>query len=385
MNTTRFRPFLLLFMCAALTQGCNSTTMPSAAPSDAPAPQTVVGMTRDRTSYRFLKWNEGLTVLLVDHCDASNMSGEYGSGKPYRCKGTAYWSDRDAHEWKVGYEWQMETSDGQTGLITINNVAYDLSKGAIFRIDISGGKATVKQFDHDLSNIQPDTQSCDHFVTASPELSAMLSSDFAAPARSDMPLTDLEVYEAAWDDTAHRPNEHKVSGTLKTQLRRGSFSLNASLYRDGKRQSPIFGISNGIPLQDSNIEVRFVATATDSKEPQPDVTSSEASRLSLTLSLRAAGGDETTAGPSKRDVPRADFDTKEISGLVVFDDRPLPEHPDKSIVIPLAAWITGAGSIPDYTAEDFDMDEFALKQLKAGKGDNRAVLVLYLTWRPPKD
>lgn len=166
MNSTRFRTFLLLFMCAALAQGCNRTTAPPAAP----VPQTVAGMTRDRTHYRFLKWNTGLVIMLVDHCDASSMGSSNDSGKPYRCTGTAHWLDRDSNEWKVGYEWALDTTDGQTAAFTINNVEYDVSKGAMFRIDVNGDKATVHQFDQNLSNIQPDTQSCDHFVAATPEL-----------------------------------------------------------------------------------------------------------------------------------------------------------------------------------------------------------------------
>ncbi|HUG69517.1 MAG TPA: hypothetical protein VMM76_17330 [Pirellulaceae bacterium] len=166
MNTTRFRTFLLLFMCAALAQGCSRTTVPRTAP----APQTVSGMTRDRTSYTLLKWNEGLAIMLVDHCDVHHMSGSSDTGEPNRRTGDAHWWDEDSKEWQGGYEWQLETTDGRTAVFTVNNVKYDLSQGAVFRIDINGYEATVKQLDHDLSNIQPNRTSCDNFVTADPEL-----------------------------------------------------------------------------------------------------------------------------------------------------------------------------------------------------------------------
>jgi hypothetical protein len=39
----------------------------------------------------------------------------------------------------------------------------------VFRVDINGNKAAVKQLDHDLSNIQPNRTSCDNFVTADSE------------------------------------------------------------------------------------------------------------------------------------------------------------------------------------------------------------------------
>lgn len=165
LNAPRFCGFLLL-LCVTAMAGCERKTAPSAAP----APQTVAGLTRDRTSYRFLKWKEGLTILLVDDCDASNMSGSNNSGEPYRCKGNAYLRPTGSDEWKVGYEWQLETTDGRRAVFAINNVEYDLSNGAVFRIDVNGDEATVQQFDQNLFAIQPDTTSCDHFVNASPQL-----------------------------------------------------------------------------------------------------------------------------------------------------------------------------------------------------------------------
>jgi len=165
MNTNRCVNFLLLLLCVTVLAGCERKT---AAPS-APVPQTLSGMTRDRTSYTFLKWNEGLAIMLVDHCDVHRMSGSSGSGKPDQRRGDAHWRDRDADEWKVGYEWHLETDDGQTAVIAINNVEYDLSKGAVFRIDTGGDEAVVTQMDSNLSRIQPDRNSTDHFVASTPE------------------------------------------------------------------------------------------------------------------------------------------------------------------------------------------------------------------------
>ena len=108
--------------------------------------------------------------MLVDQCDAHSTSSSSGRAESDRHKGEAYWWNRDSDEWKVGYEWQLETIDGRTAVFAINKVEYDLSKGAVFRIDTGGDEATVTQINRDLSNIQPDRNACDHFVTSTPEL-----------------------------------------------------------------------------------------------------------------------------------------------------------------------------------------------------------------------
>lgn len=166
MSTARFRIFLLISISAAIMAGCKSKT----APPDGLAPQTVSGMTRDRTSYAFLKWNEGLAIMLVDQCDVHSMTGSSNSGEPNRHEGVVRWWDKDSNKWKDAYSWQVRTSDGQTAVLTINNVNYDLANGAVFRIDTGGEKVIVKQLDRDLSNVQPDSTSCDYFVESIPEL-----------------------------------------------------------------------------------------------------------------------------------------------------------------------------------------------------------------------
>ncbi|HUG18904.1 MAG TPA: hypothetical protein VMM56_07980 [Planctomycetaceae bacterium] len=175
MNTPRSHDFLLLLLCASVVAGCGRK---SAAPS-APVPQTLSGMTRDRTSYTFLKWDEGLAIMLVDWCDAHHMSSSSGNGELDQRNGDAYWWDKVSDEWKEGYEWQLETSDGQTAKITINDVQYDLAKGAVFRIDTGGDGATVTQISRDLSNIQPNRNSCDRFITSTSELKNASPADHA--------------------------------------------------------------------------------------------------------------------------------------------------------------------------------------------------------------
>lgn len=165
MNTTPLGLLLVLLMCATITAGCGATLAPPP-----PTPHTISGMTRDRTSYTFLKWNGGLAIMLVDQCDVHSLSGSGCDGESDRRKGDAHWWDQETNEWQDGYEWELETSDGRTAQFSINNVQYDLEQGRVFHIDAKGDQATVQQLDRDLTNVQPNRTSCNNFVTADPEL-----------------------------------------------------------------------------------------------------------------------------------------------------------------------------------------------------------------------
>lgn len=139
MNTTPFCRFLVLLICVAIVSGCRTTLVPPI-----PAPQTVSGMTRDRTSYTFLKWEGGLAIMLLDHCDVHSMSGSSVDGESDRRKGDAHWWDQDTNEWQDGYEWELETPDGRTAQFSINKVQYDLEQGSVFRINAKGDQVTVQ-------------------------------------------------------------------------------------------------------------------------------------------------------------------------------------------------------------------------------------------------
>lgn len=160
------RACLPLLGCCLTTAGCDSKAAPPA-----PSPERVVqGMTRDRTHYRLLKWDEGLAVMLVDRMDVASESGSSGAGEPDRRRGSTSSWDRDSREWRQGYVWQLVTSDGRAGVFSIDDVEYDLEDGAVFRVDVDGDTTTVRQLDRDLSGLGADQHACDRFVTSDPEL-----------------------------------------------------------------------------------------------------------------------------------------------------------------------------------------------------------------------
>jgi len=64
--------------------------------------------------------------------------------------GAAYKGDHRAADGRR-VEFRAETTDGQTGTITIADVTYDLARGALFLVSTQNGPPTVVQVDFDLS------------------------------------------------------------------------------------------------------------------------------------------------------------------------------------------------------------------------------------------
>jgi hypothetical protein len=114
-------------------------------------------------SFTFLRWNEGLKILLVfDH-----PYGQEGKGasvvsrrktppnNPVHIElGTASLGDGRS------YTWEVETADGRTGKLSIDGKEYDLSKGHFILFKGKGEQAQVLQLNRDLSDIPFDGADC---------------------------------------------------------------------------------------------------------------------------------------------------------------------------------------------------------------------------------
>jgi hypothetical protein len=51
-------------------------------------------------------------------------------------------------------EWRCETTDGKTGTVTLGGGNYELAKGGIFLVDMSGDKPTVTQLTRETASIK---------------------------------------------------------------------------------------------------------------------------------------------------------------------------------------------------------------------------------------
>ena len=92
----------------------------------APGP-VIAGGALEEASYTFMKWNEGLTLMIWHEAfTSSNNHGSSSTESPvYRLEGYAESDDG------IRIEWNLETSDGKTAEFAINNTEYDLTEGSL--------------------------------------------------------------------------------------------------------------------------------------------------------------------------------------------------------------------------------------------------------------
>jgi hypothetical protein len=124
-----------------------------------PGPVSSFGVVYGGAHCTYLKWDEGLAVMFLDR-----MNGHSGHGSSstedtlYRHQGSAKSEDGP------GYEWQLTTADGRTGSLDIDGTPYELSRGALFVIQVDGKQVTVHQLENDVSQLGHQIEDCSKFV-----------------------------------------------------------------------------------------------------------------------------------------------------------------------------------------------------------------------------
>jgi hypothetical protein len=164
-NVVRMVPLLLLFLAMLLMStmfGCGKSTAPGA---------NIAGGVYEQSGYMLMKWEEGLTIMIWhDAIVASNSHGSSSTGSSvYTLKGHA------ESENGIRVEWDLETSDGKTAQFIIDNTNYDLSEGALFIISTKTGTTTIMQLNRDLSDVQPEHDSCVAFGENDPDVADFIN------------------------------------------------------------------------------------------------------------------------------------------------------------------------------------------------------------------
>jgi hypothetical protein len=118
----------------------------------------------DGLHFSFHRWKEGLAIMFVDQINGSVTNTGSVDGMTYTERGAVKRSDG------TGYEWRLKTKDGRSADLTINDLSYDLTNGALFAIELDGEKVIVHQIDRDLSDLKIDLKQCTAFVNNSPEI-----------------------------------------------------------------------------------------------------------------------------------------------------------------------------------------------------------------------
>jgi hypothetical protein len=98
---------------------------------------------RSHAHYDFCTWREGLVFLKVDDLSKPGES----SFDFYHAVGSA--SNKDG----TRYEWRLDTSDGITATVRINDKDYDIAEGTLFVVTAQRDKVEVHQLSRDLSEL----------------------------------------------------------------------------------------------------------------------------------------------------------------------------------------------------------------------------------------
>jgi hypothetical protein len=154
--------FLAVLATAAIAACASSSTPPGA--------NKYLG-SFEQGGYLFLRWQEGLEVMIWHDVAGSAVAHSAGStdDRVYAERGSARSADGR------GFEWEVQTTDGKTGQMRIGNNRYDLSAGAVFIVTTRGDTMDVRQLDRDLSAVPLDQVGILAFAEKDPDLTAFLN------------------------------------------------------------------------------------------------------------------------------------------------------------------------------------------------------------------
>lgn len=155
--TARYLFASLVLLLALILAGCMARSTPPGA--------DIAGGKVGRGGFTFLRWRQGLAIMIWHDLDSASTRGSGSTGDPvYRLSGDALSLD-GRH-----VEWEVQTRNGRNARFWIDDVSHDLENGALFIVTTRNGTTAVQQLSHDLSGIRPDYDSCVAFARGIPDL-----------------------------------------------------------------------------------------------------------------------------------------------------------------------------------------------------------------------
>lgn len=160
---------LLLVLVAASAAACAGGSTP-------PGANKYLG-SFEHGGYLFLRWQEGLEVMIWHDVTGSAMAHSAGSteGRVYAERGSARSADGRS------FEWELQTSDGRTGQLRIGDAMHELSAGTLFIVTTEGGTADTRQLDRDLSAVPLNHDGIVAFAEKDPDLAGLLKGSPRSP------------------------------------------------------------------------------------------------------------------------------------------------------------------------------------------------------------
>jgi hypothetical protein len=169
MTSRLARVALLVVLVAATPAACAGVSTP-------PGANKYLG-TFEQGGYLFLRWQEGLELMIWHDVEGSSMAHSAGSTEDriYAEQGSARSADGRS------FEWEVQTADGETGQVRIDGSSYDISAGALFILTTSGRTTHVRKLDRDLSAVPLDHDGILAFAENDPDLAAFLNPSPRSP------------------------------------------------------------------------------------------------------------------------------------------------------------------------------------------------------------
>jgi hypothetical protein len=128
-----------------------------------PSPETAVGV-YIHAGFEFYRWEGGLNVMIwhdgVHHTNCSTTT----LGQHYEVKCQAI--SNHGHT----YKWLIETGDGKTAKLLIDDIRYDLVNGNVFILTSFNDRTETRQLPRDLSEVQPNAESVTAFGLSDPDI-----------------------------------------------------------------------------------------------------------------------------------------------------------------------------------------------------------------------
>ena len=133
------RMLILLAALLVAFSGCTPEHTP-------PGADVEVG-TFEQTSYTFVRWKEGLAILIWHDfvLDSASSHNPRSTTDPVsRVEG--YAESKDGHR----LEWKAHTTDGKTAQFWIDDVPYNLTDGTLFIVTIANGRLEIAQLQREF-------------------------------------------------------------------------------------------------------------------------------------------------------------------------------------------------------------------------------------------
>lgn len=170
---------IMLSICVSMLVGCEKPPkeLPTAvkATEEPPWPENVSNhsLAEGDISFEYLKWSEGLKLILVDDLKKGHSYTFSRGGLDARYSGVA--TGFDGQE----INWEVKTTNGRDGSIAINGKKYDMSKGALIVVKAKESPIQIRQFQRDLSQAPFHSDRCDEYLRSDQEVMRFLNQGVA--------------------------------------------------------------------------------------------------------------------------------------------------------------------------------------------------------------